>query len=82
MTTRIYLASATFRDEPMQPKDIAAERVFVNAGDVKEVWIETESDNVPDIGRAVSFSLVNSLEIGFRRITGTIERKLDKSTHN
>lgn len=79
MTTRVYLAAAMFREEPMQPKDLPAERVFVNASEVKEVWVETESDKVPEIGRAVAFSLVNPIEVGFRRITGTVERKLDKS---
>lgn len=79
MTTRVYLVSAMFRDEPMQPKDLPAERVFVNAADVHEVWVETESDKVPEIGRAVAFALVNHLDIGFIRITGTVERKLDKS---
>ena len=79
MTTRVYLVSAMFRDEPMQPRDLPAERVFVNAADVQEVWVETESDKVPEMGRAVAFALVNPLEIGFVRITGTVERKLDKS---
>lgn len=79
MTTRVYLTSATVRDEPMQAKDLPAERFFVNASDVKEVWVETESDKVPEIGRAVSFSMVSPVDIGFRRITGTVERKLDKS---
>jgi len=79
VTTRVYLASATVRDEPMQARDLPAERFFVNASDVKEVWVETESDKVPEIGRAVSFSLASQIEIGFQRITGTVERKLDKS---
>ena len=68
-----------FRQEPLQPRDLPAERVFVNAADVQEVWVETESDKVPDIGKAAAFALVQPLEIGFRRITGTVERKLDKS---
>lgn len=82
MTTRVYLVSAMFRDEPMQAKDMPAERVFVNAGEVKEVWVETESDKVPEIGRAVSFALISPLDIGFRRVTGTVERKLDKARRN
>jgi predicted ester cyclase len=80
MTTRVYLASARFRDEPVQLKDMIAERVFVNAGGVREIWVETESDGLPDIGRAVSFSLATPMDVGFNRITGTIERKRDKST--
>lgn len=79
MTTRVYLASATFRDGAMESRDLPAERVFVNASGVEEVWVETESDSVPDVGRVVSFSLVVPMSIGFRRISGTVERKLDKS---
>lgn len=79
MTTRVYLASATVRDEAMQPRDLPAERFFVNATGVREVWVETESDKVPDVGRAASFALVNVEDIGFRRIVGTVERKFDKS---
>jgi hypothetical protein len=83
VTTRVYLAAATLRDEPMQPRDLPAERVFVNASDVSEVWVETESDDqVPDIGRVATFALVNPLDIGFRRITGTVERRIDKSRRN
>ncbi len=79
MTTRVYLASATLRDGPMEPRDLPAERLFVNASDVEEVWVETESDAVPDAGRAVAFSLIISSDIGFRRVTGTVERKIDKT---
>lgn len=79
MTTRVYLASATVRDEPMQARDLPAERFFVNVSGLNEVWVETESDKVPEIGRAVAFSLVSQIDIGFRRITGTVERKLDKT---
>ncbi len=79
MTIRVYLAAAMIREGPAEPRDLAAERVFINASDVKEVWVETESDNVPQIGKAVSFALVNPIDIGFRRITGTVERKLDKA---
>ena len=79
MTTRVYLAAAMVREEPMQARDLPAERFFVNASEVNEVWVETESPNVPDIGKAVAFSLISPMDIGFRRITGTIERKLDKT---
>lgn len=83
MTTRVYLAAAMLRDEPMQPRDLPAERIFVNASDVKEIWVETESDDqVPDVGRVATFALVNPLDIGFRRITGTVERRIDKSRRN
>ena len=79
MTTRVYLASVTFRDDALEPRDLPAERVFVNGTGVEEVWVETESDAVPDVGRAVAFSMLISMNIGFRRVTGTVERKLDKS---
>jgi hypothetical protein len=46
---------------------------------VHEVWVETESDKVPDVGRAASFALVNAFDIGFQRIVGTVERKFDKA---
>lgn len=79
MTIRVYLAAAMFREGPAEQRDLTAERVFVNASDVSEVWVETESDNVPEIGKAASFALVSPIDIGFRRITGTVERKLDKA---
>jgi hypothetical protein len=79
MTTRVYLAAAVVRDEPMQPRDLPVERFFVNASEVREVWVETESDKVPEVGRAASFALVTPIDIGFRRITGTVERKMDKT---
>jgi hypothetical protein len=65
-------------DEDPLPTDLPAERVFVNASDVPEVWVETESPSVPDVGRAVTFALRRSLDIGFTRITGTIERRVRK----
>jgi len=79
VTTRVYLASATVRDETMQPRDLPAERFFVNAAGVQEIWVETESDKVPEIGKSASFALVHPMNLGFRRIIGTVERKLDKS---
>lgn len=82
VTTRVYLASVSVRDEPMQPRDLRAERFFVNATDVHEVWVETESDKVPEVGRVASFALVHVNNIGFRRIVGTVERRLDKSRRN
>lgn len=78
MTTRVYLASARLIDEQPLPTDLPVERVFVNAADVAEVWVETESPSVPDIGRAAGFALRRSLDLGFVRITGTIERRVRK----
>ena len=79
MTTRVYLTSASVRDEPMDPRDLPAERFFVNATEIHEVWVETESDKVPAVGRVATFALVHASDIGFRRIVGTVERRLDKA---
>ncbi len=80
MTYRIYLAAPRFTDSAPTPSDLPAERVFVNATDVPEVWVETESTSVPDVGRLVSFALQRPLNIGFDRITGTVERRVRKQT--
>jgi len=78
MTYRIYLAAPRFTDSPPTPSDLPAERVFVNASDVSEVWVETESTSVPEAGRLVSFALRRPLDIGFDHITGTVERRVQK----
>jgi hypothetical protein len=78
MTSRVYLTAARLIDETPLPTDLPAERVFINASDVPEIWVETESPSVPDVGRVVAFSLRRSLDIGFVRITGTIERRVRK----
>lgn len=78
MTYRIYLASATFSDGDPQPTDLPVERVFVNAADVPEIWVETESQSVPEVGRAASFALQRSMNVGFVRISGTVERRVTK----
>ena len=78
MTYRIYLAAARFSDEPAAGSDLPAERIFINASDVPEVWVETESTSVPDAGRAVVFALRRPLDLGFERVTGTVERRVEK----
>ncbi|MGB3327605.1 MAG: hypothetical protein WBA46_01545 [Thermomicrobiales bacterium] len=78
MTTRVYLANARVTSDPPERGDLPAERFFVNGSDVPEVWVETESLAVGDVGRAASFYLTRSLDIGFSRITGTVERKRTK----
>ena len=82
MTYRIYLASARFVDGSPQPSDLPVERVFVNASDVPEIWVETESRALPDVGRAASFTLRRSLDVGFMRITGTVVRTVEKQRHD
>ena len=78
MTSRVYLAAARLIDEAPQSTDLPAERVFVNASDVPEIWVETESPSVPEVGRAVAFALRRQLDVGFVRVTGTIERHVSK----
>jgi len=78
LTVRVYLAAARVDDTTPQPGDLPVERVFVNAGDVREVWVETESPSVPPMGRVASFALRRPMDLGFGRITGTVERKIDK----
>lgn len=78
MTYRIYLASAQFSDSEPQPADLPVERVFVNATDVPEIWVETESHAAPDVGRVATFALQRPLNVGFVRVTGTVERRVLK----
>lgn len=80
MTFRIYLAAGTvlFDDDAPQPSDFPTERVFINASDVPEIWVETESNAAPDPGRSASFCLARPLSIGFSRVSGTVERKVRK----
>lgn len=75
MTTRVYLANAKVTSETPDRADLPVERFFVNGSEVPEVWIETESHSVPDVGRAANFYLTRNLDIGFTRISGTVERK-------
>ena len=78
VTVRVYLAAARVDDSSPLPGDLPIERVFINAGDVREVWVETESPSVPAVGRNVGFALRRPMEIGFGRVTGTVERKVIK----
>lgn len=75
MTTRVYLANAKVTSATPESGDLPAERFFVNSSEVPEVWVETESQAVGEVGKAATFFLSRSLDIGFTRITGTIERK-------
>lgn len=78
MTYRIYLASARFTDGSPHISDLPVERVFINASDVPEIWVETESQTLPDVGRAASFALRRSLDVGFMRVSGTVVRAVEK----
>jgi len=78
MTVRLYLAAVRFLDGPPEPGDLPAERVFVHASEVPEVWVETESRAVPEPGRAAAFALVRSMDLGWERLSGTVERVVHK----
>lgn len=78
MTIRVYLGAARLLVGDPEPSDLPAERVFIHASPVPEVWVETESAAVPAPGRAVAFALAWHMEIGFERITGTVERTVTK----
>jgi hypothetical protein len=80
MTIRVYLAPATVRfdDGTPGPSDLPVERLFINASEVPEIWVETESAGAPDPGRSGTFCLARSLTIGITRVSGTVERKTPK----
>lgn len=78
MTVRVYLRSVRFDPAPPEPTDLPAERVFVHASEVPEVWVETESPSPPERGKAVAFALATPMNIGFNRILGTVERVVSK----
>lgn len=78
MTVRIYLTAARFDPAPPEPADLPAERVFVHASEVPEVWVETETGQVPERGKAVAFALIRPMNLGLSRIVGTVERAVVK----
>ena len=80
MTTRVYLAAARLVAGPPEAADLPVERLFINASDPTEVWVETESAAVPDRGKAVCFALTRRMDLGVERITGTVERQVEKGT--
>jgi len=80
MTVRVYLAAAKLAAGPPERGDLPAERLFVHAAEVPEVWVETESRVIPERGRAVAFSFARPMALGVERITGTIERTVTKQS--
>ncbi len=78
MTLRVYLTAARLAAGPPEPSDLPAERLFVHASEVPEVWVETESRAVPPRGRAVAFALARPMALGVERITGTGGRRRDQ----
>ncbi len=78
MTVRVYLQAARMVAGPPVEGDLPAERVFIHASDLPEIWVETESAGIPARGRAVSFALARIMDIGFNRVVGTVERTVEK----
>lgn len=78
MTVRVFLRAVTFDAALPEPNDLPAERVFVHASEVPEVWVETESPKPPERGKAVAFALARPMNLGFNRILGTVERVVPK----
>lgn len=78
MTYRIYLQSVKVHEGPAQPADLQAERVFIHASDVPEFWVETEITSPLPPGKAVSFVLARPMNLGFERLSGSVERSIRK----
>ena len=78
MTFRVYLHAVHLAPGPPVEGDLPAERVFIHASEPAEIWVETESATIPVRGRPVSFVFTRMMGIGFERISGTVERVLDK----
>lgn len=78
MTYRIYLQAVNVHAGPAEPDDLQAERVFIHASEVPEIWVETEITSTLPRGKAVSFVLARPMHIGFERITGSVERSIRK----
>ena len=79
MTVRVYLRAVRFDPAPPEPTDLPAERVFVHASEVPEVWVETETTTLPERGKAIAFTLIRPMDLGFNRVLGTVERAIVKS---
>lgn len=80
MTIRVYLEAVRVSEDAPKADDLLAERFFVHASALPEVWVETESHNVPERGRVVTFALARPMGLGFERISGTVARIIPKRT--
>lgn len=78
MTNRVYLAAVRVSDDSAEPGDLPAERVFIHATELPELWVETESQAIPERGKRASFILARPMGIGLNRISGTVERVVRK----
>jgi hypothetical protein len=78
MTTRLYLRAVAVADEAPAQDSIPVDRFFVNSFSPSEIWVETEAATTPEVGKAAIFHLSQKMDIGFRTVRGTVERKLRK----
>lgn len=78
MTTRLYLRAVAVGEGPPTADSIAVDRFFVNAFPPTEVWVETDVTTTPEPGKAGVFHLSENLQLGFRTVRGTVERKIQK----
>ena len=78
MPIRLFLRSVKVMEGPVTRGDIPVERFFVNAAEVSEIWVDTNAATTPETGKAATFVLARNLDIGFLRISGTVERKVQK----
>lgn len=78
MTVRLFLTSARILQGAPQEADIPVERLFINASELTEVWVDTESARLPAPGKSATFALSRDLRLGFVRLSGTVERKVQR----
>lgn len=78
MTVRLFLTSAKILAGPPKPGDIPVERLFINASGLAEIWVDTESARTPEPGKSAEFALARDMRLGFVRLSGTIERKVQR----
>lgn len=78
MTVRLFLTSVRIHEGAPENGDIPVERFFINASELPEVWVDTESTRAPDRGKSATFALARDMHLGFVRISGTVERKVQR----
>jgi len=78
MTVRLFLTSVKILEGTPETGDVLVERLFINASELSEVWVDTESARTPDRGKSAVFALARDMRLGFVRISGTVERKVQR----
>lgn len=78
MTVRLFLTSVTVLPGSPEPDDIPVERLFINASGLSEIWVDTESARTPERGKSAVFALARDMRLGFVRLSGTVERKVQR----